>query len=76
VQTVKLGTGSFNPLFFDSASFSTVQIPEDFRVIYLNRFARWIDFKITAPDAFYYRGFRLEYDKTVSQEEGRKSRER
>lgn len=68
VQEINLDGGSFSGDFFSSDFFNVVEDPEDFRVIYLNRYCRWLDFKIESDTPFRFRGYRIVYDPVTNKE--------
>jgi hypothetical protein len=54
---------------FDPGDFSASENMEDFRVVYIKRFARFIQFEIIANEEFFYfKGFKLNYSDVNNKE--------
>lgn len=49
----------FDPAYFNSTYFKTISNEDDYKVIHINLYARWLRFRITSNNRFNFRGYRL-----------------
>jgi len=57
---IEIDGGSFDPKFFSTDDFETSEDQEDYKVIYINQYGRWIEFKLSSEEGnIGYRGYRL-----------------
>lgn len=66
---IELEGGFFDPQFYSPDIYDTGTSSEDFRVVRLNRFARWIEIELKSVSGVsYFRGYRLLIDDVKSKE--------
>jgi hypothetical protein len=62
-QVLTINGGAYNQDIFDSNIFQTAGNNEDYKVLHLNLYARWIDYTITVLEGmFLFRGYKLVAD--------------
>lgn len=67
VSEIVLDNGSYSARFFNDDYDQSTQ-GEDFRVIYLNRYARYVTYEITSTDAIVFKGYKITYDLVTNME--------
>lgn len=68
-RTLELRSGAFASEFFLSPDFSVNKDFEDYRVLHINRWARWISYNfITTKGRFFFRGIKIVYDRVANKE--------
>ena len=66
---VEIIGGSFDQSFYSQEDYSGSKDQEDYKVIHLNRWARWIQYKITASSGrIFFRGFKIDFDNVANKE--------
>lgn len=65
----ELGKGAFSSAYFSPNYYSVAAQLEDYRTTHINRWGRWIQYRISSDDPVLLRGFSIEYDE-VNNEEG------
>ena len=61
--------GAFDANDFDDDFFEAVDNPEDYKEIHINRWARWVEFKIEPQEGlFLFRGYRLDAESVLNKE--------
>jgi len=64
-----LDSAPFDGNFYSSTFFKTSSGKEDYRIIYINKYGRWIKFKIeSSSGSVFFRGYSLIYDQIINKE--------
>lgn len=67
---ITLSGGYYDGNYFSPDYYDTGSSNEDYRVIRINRFGRWMDIELTNDSGvIYFRGYRLRYDPVVGKEQ-------
>jgi hypothetical protein len=67
-ESFSISSNGFDPDFFNPLYFETVTNVDDYKIMHINKYCRWIRFNFSSTGKFNFRGFKLIFDIIGNQE--------